>query len=74
MALLGRRSVRRCRWLDAALHQNSLERHNDPAVILGYHLTMLLDFRCAALGYAELGLFHIELIGLEDRYRRFHRR
>jgi len=47
------------------LHENSLERRNEPAVILRQHLSVLLDFWCRATGNAELGLLHVELIGLK---------
>jgi hypothetical protein len=34
-------------------------------VILRQHLSVLLDFWCRATGNAELGLLHVELIGLK---------
>ena len=62
--LHGRGITKRCHWLDTLFRQDFLEARNDTAMILGHHLTMLLDFRCGAAGNSEFSLFHVELIGL----------
>src|SRR6478609_11953640 len=61
----GWRFVGWCCWFDAVLHHNSLVRRNDPTVILGHHLAVLLYFWCRAAGDSKLGIFHVELIGLK---------